>query len=75
MKNLLEIEFDTTIDNNLVRTWVEWENYCNTINNWVEFLCTLPYIQSVTVPGGSESKTIIEFESEEYKSWFVLRWS
>ena len=75
MKNLLEIEFETTMDANLVRTWVVWENYSNTLENWIEFLYTLPHIKTVSVENWGENRTIIEFDSEAHYTWFILRWS
>lgn len=76
---VLEVSIFSNIDNNLVEQWDLWCKYNSNHRNWEEFLTsTIPgikfaqYIEESTI---SNCKTLIEFDSEEHKTWFIMRWS
>lgn len=70
--NSLEIHYHSYMDKNLCSIWAGWEYHVPTDINWIEFLYTLPHIESASM---STVSTIIKFDSEAAKTWFLLRWS
>lgn len=71
----LKFYADSSIDNNLSKD--KFITQCNL--TWGDYLRTFPHVidaewvsYDFTDP---ISYTIITFDSEEHKNWFVLRWS
>jgi hypothetical protein len=74
----LIIMSSSTIDVNLESGWAS-EFY--QIDDWLDYLKSLPTVIDATWHerewngGDNPSYTLITFESEAHKNWFVLRWS
>ena len=61
------------LDTKIMLMWEEEDMWCRL--NYEDFVRSLdPKIVNATVNGDYESITIT-FESEEYKTWFIMRWS
>jgi hypothetical protein len=69
----LKVHRDSSIDDNLEDHLRGFEN----VEDWIHQVKSLPYVKDAEWVrrdmGGSY--TIIIFESEAHKNWFVLRWS
>jgi len=58
----------STIDANL-------EDYRSPKVDWIDYLKSLPYVVDAVLNVSPRIETIITFESEAHKTWFILRWS
>jgi len=65
----LKIITGSRMDMNLESGWSKDEF---TINQWIDYLLSLPNVIDVKC---EFKNTIITFDSEEAKTWFILRWS
>jgi hypothetical protein len=51
------------------------------LDQWIDYVKSLPhvieveYVEGIWSAGGDQSYTIITFESEAHRNWFVLRYS
>jgi hypothetical protein len=69
----LRIPSPSEIDENLE---AEWGADTISIREWLSYLKSLEYVKDAEwVDTVSESCTLITFESEAHKTWFILRWS
>jgi hypothetical protein len=73
----LKVPTHSAMDNNIEAEWALSESY--ELITWTMYLESLPYVKSArfvfkTTLNG-DSHTLITFESEEHKTWFILRWS
>ena len=66
----LLVEDSSRMDENLIGSWYDSE-----IGEWTDFILSLdPNIINCKRNTG-EGFTIIIFETEAHKNWFILRWS
>jgi hypothetical protein len=70
----LKIYSPSDIDENLEAEWVSEDIE---IDEWLRYLKSLTYVKDAewNTDGPWDSYTLITFESEAHKTWFVLRWS
>ena len=67
----LVIAYKSKLDDKLYELYTQRGNH-NCSSDWLVFIKSLdPKIISVS----KHVHTHIEFKSEEYKTWFILRWS
>jgi|LakMenEpi03Aug12_release.lakeMendotaPanAssembly.Ray.scaffolds.fasta_scaffold3460068_1 hypothetical protein len=72
--NQLKVPVNTAMDYNL-------EDYFRgyvSNNDWVKKIKSLPYVKDaewINLGSIDKSHTLITFETEAHKNWFVLRWS
>jgi|688.fasta_scaffold850658_1 hypothetical protein len=57
----------------------EWGEIVLTMDKWTQYIKSLPGVKDAEWVSSSRSKgnphTLITFESESDKTWFILRWS
>ena len=69
----LRIPSPSNIDENLE---AEWEAEDINIDEWLRYLKSLTYVKDAEwIDRLLNPYTLITFESEAHKTWFVLRWS
>jgi hypothetical protein len=62
------------MDNNIYKEWELSEKLCGCPISWTGYIESLPHVKDAKFVDG-ESYTLITFDSEEHKTWFLLRWS
>jgi|688.fasta_scaffold2330980_2 hypothetical protein len=76
--NQLKVHTNTDMDRNIEEDW-HAEEYG--LDQWIDYVKSLPhvidveYVEGIWSAGGDQSYTIITFESEAHRNWFVLRYS
>ena len=70
----LKVESLSNIDLNLED---EWDSETVDVSEWLKFVKDLPGVLDAKWVDRSSGyqHTLITFESEAHKSWFILRWS
>lgn len=69
----LAVKIFSTMDSNLTEEWHTSELYgTGTYTDWYNFILSLSGVIGCEM---SISDTMIYFETEEHKNWFILRWS
>ena len=69
----LIVKSQSVIDGNLEAVW---ESDSIEIDDWLSFLKSLTYVKDAEwIDRLLNPYTLITFESEEHKTWFILRWS
>jgi hypothetical protein len=69
----LRIPSPSNIDENLE---AEWEAEDINIDEWLRYLKSLTYVKDAEwIDRLLNPYTLITFESEAHKNWFILRWS
>ena len=69
----LKIYSPSDIDENLE---AEWEEEDINIDEWLSYLKSLTYVKDAEwIDRLLNPYTLITFESEAHKNWFILRWS
>jgi hypothetical protein len=69
----LRIPSPSNIDENLE---AEWEAEDINIDEWLSYLKSLTYVKDAEwIDRLLNPYTLITFESEAHKNWFILRWS
>ena len=70
----LRIPSPSNIDENLE---AEWEAEDINIDEWLRYLKSLTYVKDAEWNDDWQDPpyTLITFESEAHKNWFILRWS
>jgi hypothetical protein len=69
----LIVKSQSVIDKNLE---AEWESDSIEIDDWLSYLKSLTYVKDAEwIDRLLNPYTLITFESEEHKTWFILRWS
>lgn len=75
----LKVSVFSTMTSNLTKEWETSELYgTGTIGDWYTFIKSLPnVVDAVFGSDGPHSPcyTLITFESEADRNWFLLRWS
>jgi hypothetical protein len=66
----LKVPTNSIMDDNL-------EDAYNHTDSWESYIKSLPYVKDAVWEWDEDSlsHTRITFESEEHKTWFILRWS
>lgn len=65
-------DIDSKVDENLTVVWGKWDKYKNEVPNWLQFLKTLPEVDSTHFRGRS---TTITFEDDAARNMFLLKWT
>lgn len=65
----LVVKSQSDIDKNLE---AEWGAAIMKVDEWLSYLKSLTYVMDAE---WFDSYTVLTFESEEYKTWFLMRWS
>jgi hypothetical protein len=69
----LIVKSSSDIDENLE---AEWESADINIDEWLSYLKSLTYVKDAEwIDKVLGAYTLITFESEAHKTWFILRWS
>jgi hypothetical protein len=69
----LKVTTSSTMDLNLE---AEWESADINIDEWLSYLKSLNYVKDAEwIDRLPNPYTLITFESEAHKTWFILRWS
>jgi hypothetical protein len=73
----LKVPAHSAMDDNIEAEWASSESY--DLDTWTVFIESLPYVKSARFVFMSSFKdvsyTLITFDSEEHKTWFILRYS
>lgn len=67
----LRIPYKSVIDRNIDTAWV----LAKSNKTWMEFIEEFPGVIHAEIINDKKYYTEIVFESEAYKTWFVMRWS
>jgi hypothetical protein len=72
----LKLRSFSDMDNNIIAEWELNEKLCGCPTSWTVFIESLPHVKAAKfVYGEFDAYTLITFDSEEHKTWFILRWS
>jgi hypothetical protein len=70
----LKIPSPSTMDSNIEAEWESSESYG--FDTWTMYIESLPHVKDAKfVYGEGDNHTLITFDSEEHKTWFILRYS
>ncbi len=66
----------STMDQNIYEEWESTEKLRGYNISWTVFVESLPHVKSAKfIVGDGDSYTLLTFESEAHKSWFILRYA
>jgi hypothetical protein len=75
MSQLKVVTF-SSMDRNIYAEWELNEKMCGYGICWTMYIESLPHVKAAKfVYGEGDSYTLITFDSEEHKTWFILRYS
>jgi hypothetical protein len=75
MSQLKVVTF-SSMDRNIYKEWELSEKLCGYEISWTVYIESLPHVKDAKfVYGEGDSYTLITFDSEEHKTWFILRYS
>jgi hypothetical protein len=70
----LKIPSPSTMDSNIEAEWESSESYG--FDTWTMYIESLPHVKDAKfVYGEGDNHTLITFDSEAHKNWFILRYS
>jgi hypothetical protein len=71
----LTVRVGSDMDRNLEN---EWDSTSNGLDDWIRHVKSLPLVMDVEYVVNElelDDETLITFESEAHKSWFILRYA
>ena len=69
----LAVKIFSTMESNLSKEWETGELYgTGTYKDWSNFIRSLSGVIGCNI---AIAETMIYFETEEHKNWFILRWT
>jgi hypothetical protein len=72
----LKLRTFSDMDNNIIAEWELTEQLCGYEISWTMYIESLPHVKAAKfVYGEVDAYTLITFDSEEHKTWFIMRWS
>jgi hypothetical protein len=75
MSQLKVVTF-SSMDRNIYAEWELSEKFYGYDISWTGYIESLPHVKDAKfVYGDGDSYTLITFDSEEHKTWFILRYS